>query len=51
MAGFNADLFIGLDEDAGTICKRFLGWTDERADTEVEEYRHQRREDAHSRLS
>ncbi|HEX6728951.1 MAG TPA: glycerol-3-phosphate dehydrogenase [Pyrinomonadaceae bacterium] len=39
MAGFNADLFIGPDEDAATICKTFLGWTDERADTEVESYR------------
>jgi glycerol-3-phosphate dehydrogenase len=40
MVGFNADLFIGPDQEAAQIGKSFLGWNDERADKEVEDYRH-----------
>lgn len=40
MAGFNADLFIGSDQEAAKIGKRLLGWNDEKAEKEVEDYRH-----------
>jgi glycerol-3-phosphate dehydrogenase len=39
MAGFNGDLFIGPDEEAAMICKRFLGWDDDRCKREVADYR------------
>ena len=39
MAGFNSDLGIGLDNEAASIGAKFLGWTNDRARSEVEEYR------------
>jgi glycerol-3-phosphate dehydrogenase len=39
MLGLNSDLAIGADEEAAQIGQRFLGWTDDRAKQEVENYR------------
>jgi glycerol-3-phosphate dehydrogenase len=39
MAGFNCDLSVGLDEDAAEIGKKFLGWSEDRARREVDDYR------------
>ncbi len=39
MSSFNADLAIGEIEKAAAVAKRFLGWGDERARKDVEEYR------------
>jgi glycerol-3-phosphate dehydrogenase len=39
MIGLNADLGLGDIERAAEIGKKFLGWTDERAEREVEGYR------------
>ncbi|HEX7295359.1 MAG TPA: glycerol-3-phosphate dehydrogenase C-terminal domain-containing protein, partial [Pyrinomonadaceae bacterium] len=40
MSSFNRDLAMGEIEKAAAIAKRFLGWGDERANRDVEEYRH-----------
>ena len=39
MVGLNSDLAIGEDEDAAKVGQRFLGWSDDRAKQEVENYR------------
>lgn len=39
MCSFNADLAIGEIEKAAAVAKRFLGWDDERARQNIEEYR------------
>ena len=39
MCAFNANLAIGEDEQAAAVAHRFLGWSKERAQQEVEEYR------------
>ena len=39
MSSFNADLAIGEIEKAAEVAKRFLGWSDERARKDTEEYR------------
>ena len=39
MCGFNANLAIGEDEQAAFVAQSFLGWSNERARQEVEEYR------------
>lgn len=41
MIGLNSDLGLGALDDAAQIGKRFLGWTEERAQREVEDYRKQ----------
>lgn len=42
MSGFNAELAISDIEKAAAVGKHFLGWTDERARQEIEEYRRYR---------
>ena len=39
MIGLNDDLAIGDDQSAAEIAKRFLGWTEQRAEDEVLDYR------------
>jgi glycerol-3-phosphate dehydrogenase len=39
MIGLNADLGMGDIEAAAEICKRYLGWTDDRVRTEIECYK------------
>jgi len=39
MAGLNPGLAIGLDEKAAAVAMKFLGWSSDRANHEVQEYR------------
>ena len=39
MTGLNADLGLGQIEAAVKVGRRFLGWTEDRAKREVEDYR------------